>query len=481
MLTAPRRTGTAIGAVALSAVSLLAAQGVTAAAAQAATATTFVSDLPRVATTNGLGPVEKDRSNGGAAGGDGRVLRPGGRSFAKGLGVHAGSSLTYRVRAGCTRFTATVGVDDAVGAGGSVVFRVYDGTRKSFDSGKRTGTSPNLTVSVPVTAGGLLRLVVADAGDGTTRDHADWADARLTCATRPASGVSNPFLGTKGYLDPHHPARAAADQRRSTDRAGAAALDKIASGPRATWFGDWIPTTSMAATVSRTVTTQTAAGALPVLVAYAVPSRDCGHHSAGGHSGPAAYRAWIEQLARGIGSRPAAVVLEPDALTVTACLSDAGRAERYAMLSSAVDVLEALPATAVYLDAGNAGAQSTDVMAGRLKAAGVARTRGFALNVSGYHDDATTVRYGDDLSSRLGGKHYIADTSRNGRGVGDHWCNPAGRGLGKRFTTATGSPWADAFTWIKTPGESDGPCRGGPAAGQWWTDYAIGLAQRANW
>jgi len=32
---------------------------------------------------------------------------------------------------------------------------------------------------------------------------------------------------------------------------------------------------------------------------------------------------------------------------------------------------------------------------------------------------------------------------------------------------------------VKHPGESDGTCNGGPTAGTFWTDYAIGLAQRA--
>ena len=39
---------------------------------------------------------------------------------------------------------------------------------------------------------------------------------------------------------------------------------------------------------------------------------------------------------------------------------------------------------------------------------------------------------------------------------------------------------ADAYVWVKPPGESDGTCRPGePPAGQWWTAYALGLAQRA--
>ncbi len=291
----------------------------------------------------------------------------------------------------------------------------------------------------------------------------------------------NPFLGTRGYVDPNSPAQLDADRRRAWDPAGAAALDKVASGPQAEWFGDWVPTSSLAHVVADRVSSQTAAGALPVLVAYAIPHRDCGSYSAGGLSGSTEYAAWIRQLAAGIGSRKAVVVLEPDGLALADCLTEASRKERYAMLASAVDVLEALPSTTVYLDAGGAGWHSAEEMATRLAAAGVSRARGFSVNVSNFADDATNLRYGNELSARLGGKYFIADTSRNGLGSGSTWCNPTGRALGRRFTTATGSPFADAFTWIKHPGESDGTCGGGPAAGQWWSEYAIGLGERTTW
>lgn len=46
-------------------------------------------------------------------------------------------------------------------------------------------------------------------------------------------------------------------------------------------------------------------------------------------------------------------------------------------------------------------------------------------------------------------------------------------------TAATADPLADAYLWIKPPGESDGACNGGPEAGAWWPEYALGLAQRA--
>ncbi len=107
--------------------------------------------------------------------------------------------------------------------------------------------------------------------------------------------------------------------------------------------------------------------------------------------------------------------------------------------------------------------------------------RGLSLNISNFDTTASEETYGDSVSALVGGKHFIIDTSRNGRGPSSdgQWCNPPGRGLGVPATTATGDPLADALFWIKTPGESDGTCNGGPAAGTWWPAYALGLAQNA--
>jgi endoglucanase len=71
------------------------------------------------------------------------------------------------------------------------------------------------------------------------------------------------------------------------------------------------------------------------------------------------------------------------------------------------------------------------------------------------------------------------DTGRNGLGPHGEWCNPPGRALGERPTTATGHALADAFLWVKSPGESDGPCNGSARSGEWMPEYALGLAQRA--
>ncbi len=147
-----------------------------------------------------------------------------------------------------------------------------------------------------------------------------------------------------------------------------------------------------------------------------------------------------------------------------------------------MDVLDRAGVT-VYLDAGNATWHSAAETATRLRAAGVDRARGFALNVSNFDETADERGYGAAVSAALGGtSHFVIDTSRNGLGPapGNIWCNPPGRALGVRPTGDTGDPFVDAYLWIKIPGESDGTCNGGPTAGQWWLDYALGLASRAT-
>jgi NPCBM/NEW2 domain len=74
-----------------------------------------LSDLPFVTATNGWGPVERDRSNGENAAGDGHALTVDGTTYPKGLGVHAASDVGFYLGGRCTAFTATVGVDDEVG------------------------------------------------------------------------------------------------------------------------------------------------------------------------------------------------------------------------------------------------------------------------------------------------------------------------------------------------------------------------------
>ncbi|MFT4234244.1 MAG: glycoside hydrolase family 6 protein, partial [Microbacterium sp.] len=139
--------------------------------------------------------------------------------------------------------------------------------------------------------------------------------------------------------------------------------------------------------------------------------------------------------------------------------------------------------------------------------------RWFDSSVSGETGDSTgdvsaLNAYYADLLSGSGvtpSAHYVIDTSRNANGpwqypVGiygsqhEDWCNPPDRGAGVRPTTVdTGSPYADALLWVKTPGESDGKCyrntdgpqdpeRGmeDPDAGQWFVEQARELVTLAD-
>jgi endoglucanase len=370
------------------------------------------------------------------------------------------------------------------------------------------------------------------------------------------------------------------DLARSRDVADALRIAALEETPRAVWFTDGSP-----AEVEQRVrqTTRAAAHAhrVPVLVAYNVPFRDCAQFSAGGAADTAAYEAWIDAFARGIGDGKAVVILEPDSLGIipynttlfgaaewckptvtdgqgnTVPAPGASPAERYAQLNHAVDSLEAsAPRASVYLDGTHSAWLGVGEAAFRLFTGGVQRAQGFYLNVSNYqptdqlaqfgvwvsdcitgatagapwaaghfdfcpgqYDPATnfsTVNFTPDfaagvtagLLNMMAGApattRFVMDTSRNGQGPwqptvtypdAQTWCNPPARGAGPRPTAATGLPLADAELWIKTPGESDGPCnrgiagsttdpaRGGmtdPAAGVWFPQQALELAQLAE-
>jgi len=301
-----------------------------------------------------------------------------------------------------------------------------------------------------------------------------------TPAPTPAPAAGAPLAGARFWVDPASNARQEAG-RRAGDPAARTALLRIADQPGAEWIGDWVPTASVAGRVASVVAAGRSAGTVPVLVLYAIPHRDCGSYSAGGLPDAAAYAAWVRQVRAGIGTGRAVVVVEPDALPQLDCLpSDADRRARTAALRDAVGVLTTAPGAVVYLDAGTSRWIPADAMAQRLRDAGVAQARGFSLNVSNFGWTDAEAAYGDQLVARLPGSHYVVDTSRNGRGPGDTWCNPAGRALGPVPTSSTGRANADAWLWVKRVGESDGECgRGEPAAGTWWPDYAIGLSQRA--
>jgi glucose/arabinose dehydrogenase len=151
----------------------------------------FLSDLQWTSATNGYGPVERNTSNGEAAGGDGNTITLNGATYNKGLGVHADSDVRYDLGGQCSRFTAKVGVDDEVGTNGSVTFEVWADGTKLYDSGIMRGDTATKDVAIDISSRSQLRLLVTNGGDNHAYDHADWADAQVACTDGGGGGGTN--------------------------------------------------------------------------------------------------------------------------------------------------------------------------------------------------------------------------------------------------------------------------------------------------
>jgi len=123
-----------------------------------------------------LGVEWTPRSNLNVTGGP---IRLAGKTYARGLGVHGSTSLTYALDGKQSQLRATIGIDDMIGRRGSVIFRVIGDGRELFKSDTLRGGDKPVEISVDISGVKLLELST-DAADGLDLgDHADWADVRL--------------------------------------------------------------------------------------------------------------------------------------------------------------------------------------------------------------------------------------------------------------------------------------------------------------
>ena len=210
------------------------------------------------------------------------------------------------------------------------------------------------------------------------------------------------------------------DLLKSHNKADAKLIGKMIATPQAVWFTAGTPN-SVRKEVKQVVKQAAAKRAVPVLVAYNIPFRDCAQFSAGGATSVEEYQAWIDAFAAGIGNAKAIVILEPDGLGIIpwykpfrgtsaeagdyewcrpAEANEATAAdERFAMLNYAVDALKAKPNVSIYLDGTHSGWLNVSDVTHRLLQAGVARADGFYLNVSNYQFSVNQVQYGTWISS----------------------------------------------------------------------------------
>ena len=168
--------------------------------------TTFVSDIITPANaTNGFGPIELDRSNGGSGAFDGGFITLQGQRYTKGIGAHAAGNgatqaeIVVALNSQYDWFLSDVGIDDEVGSSGSVTFQVVTNTGLVYEVGPLFGDSPTESFEVPVTGVDtlFLRLDPANGGGGAnSSDHADWANARLITVTDPNADFDGDGLVT---------------------------------------------------------------------------------------------------------------------------------------------------------------------------------------------------------------------------------------------------------------------------------------------
>jgi endoglucanase len=191
---------------------------------------------------------------------------------------------------------------------------------------------------------------------------------------------------------------------KNRDVADAVTMAKLATWPEATWFTGGTPA-QVSQQVSAVMRGARAQGAVPVLVAYDIPLRDCGQYSSGGAASDAAYQQWIAAFARAVGQSRALIILEPDALanlpqdcSPTTDPTGALTASRMADVKYAVTALEAQPGTSVYLDAGHSQWHAVGDMASRLIQADAAQAQGFFLDVSNFQPTAQLDEYGTWIS-----------------------------------------------------------------------------------
>ena len=187
--------------------------------------------------------------------------------------------------------------------------------------------------------------------------------------------------------------------------------------PQAVWLTSGTPS-AVGAQVKTILEGAAGQQAVPVMVLYNIPGRDCGSYSAGGAENTADYQAWIDAIAQQLGNSKAVLIVEPDALANLP--SDCGypatvnatqlTADRYTQIKYAVQTLEAdAPNALVYLDAGNSDWHAVGDMATRLMTAELPQAQGFFSNVSNFRESTYEAKFDTWVSECIAFANNPAD------------------------------------------------------------------------
>ena len=325
-----------------------------------------------------------------------------------------------------------------------------------------------------------------------------WPSAPLGIDPRGVDpALPNPLLGQRFFTDRMEPAYMQwARWKRAGRTVDAETIWRLAREPRFRWFGKFTAPRmqkKIRGFLDRVQCDQP--GTVPLMVVMRHQGKGCsGTYRAGGEGEDRRTMRWYDDFAKSVGDARVVIAFEPDSLGTVDCLARDRRQDRLDVLRYGVDVLSQLPNATVYLEAGASDWEPARRTAKQLRYIGISKVRGFMLNVTHHDWTRNNIRHGVELSRLVGGKHFIINTSYNGRGPLHYkrwinrakhkwrrinvWCHPGLRGLGPAPSTATAHPLVDAYMYINRPGYSAGACNGGPLpVGTWWADRALMYAQ----
>jgi endoglucanase len=291
--------------------------------------------------------------------------------------------------------------------------------------------------------------------------------AAAVCAAAVVAAAVGAVASTQFYVPkPDKGALAqVSDLLSQQDKKDAALIRAMTNQSHAVWFTGGTPA-EVTRRVNETVNAAFGQHAVPVLVAYDLPFRDCGQYSAGGALNTTDYLAWIDGFARGIGSNKAVVLLEPDSLGIIPYNTDInGNAEwcrpdlsgtgltqqtandaRYAQINGAITRLEQQPNVSLYLDGTHSAWLSVGDIAQRLVKAGVAHAQGFFLNVSNYQFTQNSVQYGTWISDCIASGAYAGCANQYWNGGPDGTAIASLLGAWNGVALSNYGVWSDTAT-----------------------------------
>lgn len=200
-------------------------------------------------------------------------------------------------------------------------------------------------------------------------------------------------------------------------------LGKIALRPKAKWFGGWIPNGEIGKKVDAYIANSTG-GDKDVLVQMTIFRMKPWEHEACRRLPTAAeqasYKQWVDRAAAAIGDAHVALVLQPDG-PFALCVPK-GSLVPSKLIAYSAKKFSALPNTSVYIDGGASDwpEDNPSKAVDFLVPAGIAYTRGFALNSTHYTSVGSDIAYGAAMVKELArrgipGKHFVVDTAKNGK------------------------------------------------------------------